>query len=348
MTRILVTGFEPFGGHSRNISQDVTHSLPVTFRLDDPWEELRESPHDSLNVEIEKRILSVDGEGSLEVSTAIRDGEQWDAILHLGLCESCEIPRLEILAQDCINMKIPDNSGRQLSQQSITGQGNISVEVPVESWMSRAWPMSCELSQDAGTFLCNETLYRTLAALEAVSKGKKSITPCLFVHLPPSEKCTIDSAREFVQEVLRRMMFKPVLSVVAALISRDDKYLAARRSASEKHSGMWEFPGGKVEPNESKKRALERELLEEFGWSMKCENSVGTWFHSLTNVDIALHVLPAYFNGELPNLNDKNLWTAHDEITWRTLDDDSHLDWLGNDASVVEWMKETNYLVKSR
>lgn len=58
--------------------------------------------------------------------------------------------------------------------------------------------------------------------------------------------------------------------VVAALIEKDNKYLIARRSTGLKDVlGKWEFPGGKVEENESDKQAIEREIKEEFGMEIK-------------------------------------------------------------------------------
>lgn len=58
--------------------------------------------------------------------------------------------------------------------------------------------------------------------------------------------------------------------VVAALIEKDNKYLIARRSTgSNDVLGKWEFPGGKVEENESDKQAIEREIKEEFGMEIK-------------------------------------------------------------------------------
>lgn len=58
--------------------------------------------------------------------------------------------------------------------------------------------------------------------------------------------------------------------VVAALIEKDNKYLIARRSTGSKDVlGKWEFPGGKVEENESDKQAIEREIKEEFGMKIK-------------------------------------------------------------------------------
>ena len=61
-----------------------------------------------------------------------------------------------------------------------------------------------------------------------------------------------------------------MVTVVAALIEKDGKYLIARRSTgSEDVMGKWEFPGGKVEKEESEEHAIEREIKEEFEMDIK-------------------------------------------------------------------------------
>lgn len=61
-----------------------------------------------------------------------------------------------------------------------------------------------------------------------------------------------------------------MITVVAALIKKDGKYLIARRSTgSEVVLGKWEFPGGKVEKDESEEHAIEREIKEEFEMDIK-------------------------------------------------------------------------------
>lgn len=53
------------------------------------------------------------------------------------------------------------------------------------------------------------------------------------------------------------------IPVVAAVISRDDRYLVARRPDHKRHGRRWEFPGGKLKPDESKDEGIRRELSEE-------------------------------------------------------------------------------------
>ncbi len=54
-----------------------------------------------------------------------------------------------------------------------------------------------------------------------------------------------------------------VLVAAAALIDRDNRVLLAKRPAGKSMAGLWEFPGGKVQPGETPEQALIRELEEE-------------------------------------------------------------------------------------
>ena len=60
---------------------------------------------------------------------------------------------------------------------------------------------------------------------------------------------------------------KVVLVSAVALIDRDGRVLLAQRPAGKSMAGLWEFPGGKVEPGETPEAALIRELDEELGIS---------------------------------------------------------------------------------
>ena len=56
-----------------------------------------------------------------------------------------------------------------------------------------------------------------------------------------------------------------MITVVAALIKKNNKYLIAKRSTGDNQNlNKWEFPGGKVEINENETEAIEREIKEEF------------------------------------------------------------------------------------
>ena len=66
-----------------------------------------------------------------------------------------------------------------------------------------------------------------------------------------------------------------MLNVTAAIIEKDGKVLTARRKSGKHLAGYWEFPGGKIEGNETPEECLHRELLEEFNISSKIGLFVG-------------------------------------------------------------------------
>ncbi len=62
---------------------------------------------------------------------------------------------------------------------------------------------------------------------------------------------------------------KTILVVAAALVDSDGRVLIAQRPEGKQLAGLWEFPGGKVEPGETPETALIRELEEELGIIVK-------------------------------------------------------------------------------
>jgi mutator protein MutT len=71
----------------------------------------------------------------------------------------------------------------------------------------------------------------------------------------------------------------PIIDVAAALVFREGKLLITQRYAGAHLGGLWEFPGGKREPNEGFEACLQRELREELGISV----TVGELLESLTH-----------------------------------------------------------------
>jgi mutator protein MutT len=72
---------------------------------------------------------------------------------------------------------------------------------------------------------------------------------------------------------------RPVIDVSAALIFRSGKLLITRRHSDAHLGGLWEFPGGKREPDETFEQCLVREIREELGVRI----SVGKLFESVTH-----------------------------------------------------------------
>lgn len=75
---------------------------------------------------------------------------------------------------------------------------------------------------------------------------------------------------------------KPIVLVAAvALVDTDGRVLLAQRPEGKSLAGLWEFPGGKVEPGETPEHALVRELKEELG--------IDTWTSCLAPFTFASH-----------------------------------------------------------
>lgn len=299
--RILVTGFEPFGEHLSNISQDIANSVNGEIVRD---------------CVIESLILSVDEMGSRTVSNLLVDNK-YDAIMHLGLAEKADSPRIEMLAKDILDFRIPDNSGRQVSSAKISGQGDLSSTISPDDWDIIRMIDSPVISHDAGEYLCNETLYRTLLALE-------DNTPCFFLHLPMSQ----DDARGLALQCLDRMLRPPCLDVGAGAIIHEGKFLAARRAPSEKHAGWWEFPGGKFEEGEDAAACLIREIMEELELEVEIGDRIGTWIFDHGDVVVRLHVMECRIISGDMKLH------VHDKVVWCEGPDE--VEWLGPDQEIAE------------
>lgn len=88
-------------------------------------------------------------------------------------------------------------------------------------------------------------------------------------------------------------MTKVILVVAVALFHADGKVLLAQRPPGKSMAGLWEFPGGKIEPNETPETALARELREELGIICRPEAFEPLTFASHSYEDFHL-LMPLY------------------------------------------------------
>ena len=79
-----------------------------------------------------------------------------------------------------------------------------------------------------------------------------------------------------------------VIDVAAALVFRDGKLLITQRHADAHLGGLWEFPGGKREPNETFEACLIRELREELGIEVEVGELVESLTHAYTEKTVHL------------------------------------------------------------
>ena len=320
MPRILLTGFGPFGSHETNPTEDIVNTFPSLIPVKNPF------GRGSSEVSIEKRVLSVDESGSNWTADELNQRE-WDAILHLGLCGDCTVPRIELRAQDRLEMRISDNSGRQVQKGQLSGTGDLQTPVPVKRWNTSEWAVDVELSNDAGQYICNETYFRTLEALDA----HKFAIPCLFLHVPTIDKFSVMDAKSLVRNVLSHMLYKPSIRVAAGVFQSEKGILAMRRGEDEPKPGKWEFPGGKIEDNESPEDALQRELREELSITASILGKAGVWHHTYPFLHVEIHG----FFVDSPEIDALQL-TVHSEKKWISSIEGLELDWLEADVPIVE------------
>lgn len=108
-----------------------------------------------------------------------------------------------------------------------------------------------------------------------------------------------------------------MLKVVAALIKKDNKILIAKRSTGNKDViGKWEFPGGKVEENETEEQAIEREIKEEFDILVRAEKFVTNVISKDKDRQIDLRLyLCKFIDGEIKlSAHSDYRWVHKDEI----------------------------------
>ncbi len=74
--------------------------------------------------------------------------------------------------------------------------------------------------------------------------------------------------------------------VAAAVVFREGRVLLTKRLGDAHLAGMWEFPGGKVEPHEDPEHAVVRELLEECGVRVRVVDLMDATFHAYPERDV--------------------------------------------------------------
>ena len=125
------------------------------------------------------------------------------------------------------------------------------------------------------------------------------------------------------------------LMVTAAVIERDGRVLIAKRKKGWRFAGKWEFPGGKIESNETPEECLRRELREE----LDIETKIGDFFCSSTYAypyaTVQLLVYRAFHVSGEYTLHD------HQEIRWVLPDELSQYDFPEADRVVIEKLMTT-------
>ena len=125
------------------------------------------------------------------------------------------------------------------------------------------------------------------------------------------------------------------IEVSAALIFRDGKLLITQRHADAHLGGLWEFPGGKREPNETFKQCLVREIREELG----VEISVGALFEEISHAYPEKSVRLKFFVCQLLSGEPQPLDCA--ALKWISKSELADYDFPAADARLLEKLKSS-------
>lgn len=128
-----------------------------------------------------------------------------------------------------------------------------------------------------------------------------------------------------------------VIEVVAAIIYKDGSYFATQRGYGE-FEGMWEFPGGKIEPGESPEAAIKREIEEELGINITIDKFLCTTKYDYPSFHLTMHCyLCSIISGEIE-------LREHKSAQWLSTELLDSVEWLPADKEVVETIRLHNPL----
>lgn len=166
--KILVTSFAPFGGDAENASQEVMNALPD--RLGD--------------AALEKLCLPVAFGRAAELALAQAERVRPDAIVCLGQAGGRAAITPERVAINVMDARIPDNDGFQPVDAPVVPGGPAAYfsTLPIRAMAEamRAAGADAQISNTAGTYVCNSLMYAVLHGMNARRPG----LPCGFIHLP--------------------------------------------------------------------------------------------------------------------------------------------------------------------
>ena len=205
ITRILLSGFEPFGGESLNPSMAVVDAL---------------QPDAVAGVRLESMVLPVE-RGAADTMLLNRlNAVAPDAVLMLGEAGGRGRVTPERVAINVDDYRLPDNAGQQPREQPVVPDGPAAYfsSLPLEPMVRRLAEsgIPAGISNSAGTFLCNRVFYRVMHHLHQAPEGTLAGVTAGFVHLPYLHAQVHDKADE-VPSVSLQTLLRAVLVLVETL-----------------------------------------------------------------------------------------------------------------------------------
>ena len=123
-----------------------------------------------------------------------------------------------------------------------------------------------------------------------------------------------------------------MIDVVAAVIKKDNKYLIAQRNRDKHFAFYWEFPGGKVNNNESFENALKREILEELSINIKINNKISSERFRDEKINVEVHY---YF---CEKIDQDITLLEHEDMKWVFKKDLLNYKLAPGDSKIIEYL----------
>ena len=131
-----------------------------------------------------------------------------------------------------------------------------------------------------------------------------------------------------------------VIPVSSGLIIQNNKVLIGLRSENDTGGGLWEFPGGKIEIDESSEEAVIRELNEELDIVVHKPKKVMQYLHRFKNLIYDIHFFEVIsFKGSVKN-------KVHDELKWTDLASINNYNFISGDLLIIEGLINNPSLIK--
>lgn len=127
------------------------------------------------------------------------------------------------------------------------------------------------------------------------------------------------------------------IEVSAAIITQNSKILITQRLGGEFH-GLWEFPGGKIEPGESKEETVIREIREELNLEITPLSHFLTIEYTYASFHLTMHTYLCRIESGTMELRD------HSESRWVTQSELKTVEWVPADIEIVDKLIVTKTL----